>query len=873
MNASLPWAQAGLRKKPLPNSMPAATQLSVRCNASSRMFVSGKGEWHGPRDAALFTCVSGEWLGEPGPWQSWENYSCLECIQIGTPSLQRLTSVSMPEVYYLEHRKVLTTYGRSMSGCATASAFTASPLHSSANPSWQLDMREKLGLTSAAASSTKWWISTTDRTLRYTPRDCVSCTSCVCGASLHELGPCRCQSIQAKWILDDDFRLKQGADCAFLNIDKLDISACPAGLDSRYLWYFSGGDCIFGYDMVDTSRKTWEVSTVSNSGTPLKLTQIKYVQERLANVIEYKIAMAYDELCLSLAQGEGLCDDDRACRNTLISRDCQQSFYMDGDRIGMLEDGKNWYLKVIRSRNDNAKWLLVAEAFNESEEDEFRFGRSDDGLLFTRSEKVSDDKCLTEIWLPTSRRLEERSYPSDSDFVSVACDSSRNEMINANFARRETGNPNTTTSGTCMSLSRGGVVLMDCHEISHDVKDLPGPGINMTCTKEDEVLQSWQVEHQCSRGVVTVRYTCCRAPIEAGSCRRQDGSINKPWLANANCQMGVLRSQTLGSYCSEWDAKGPFSHYFECCDFKKIPDARKFRHDAADVTLEHCGDSQYFPQFQSWHSELAPPSICSDCAQLSGCHAALSCVQAPPNFDVHDGACESLSPEAPPGEFDPNANEACSQHAWCLGYFLLNEANESAAGMLFRTPVLGNRTRAGYHCFVKKVSTETMFSQAIDLNLEVLQKSQMSPKQQQAYQRVLAPKIQESRKSPRVLFACPPSQEQETLCAEDAPLSVHALNHVIAQGGASGLKVEATCPVLVTPSSTIAIGKAMPTTGMTVQEIYNILQSQAYYSTFFGSPLPPPFNSSSNEDAERVGFLSLPPTGVGIWGLRCPDGA
>ena len=101
-------------------------------------------------------------------------------------------------------------------------------------------------MTSAAASSTKWWISTTDRTLRYTPRDCVSCTSCVCGASLHELGPCRCQSIQAKWILDDDFRLKQGADCAFLNIDKLDISACPAGLDSRLGFVCHTGVCHLG---------------------------------------------------------------------------------------------------------------------------------------------------------------------------------------------------------------------------------------------------------------------------------------------------------------------------------------------------------------------------------------------------------------------------------------------------------------------------------------------------------------------------------------------------------------------------------------------------------------------------------------------------
>ena len=86
------------------------------------------------------------------------------------------------------------------------------------------------------------------------------------------------------------------------------------------MWYFSGGDCIFGYDMVDTSKKTWKVSKVANDGTPLNLTQIQYVQERLPNIIEYKIAMAYDELCLSVSPVIGKCDDGITCRSWAVPR-------------------------------------------------------------------------------------------------------------------------------------------------------------------------------------------------------------------------------------------------------------------------------------------------------------------------------------------------------------------------------------------------------------------------------------------------------------------------------------------------------------------------------------------------------------------------
>eukprot|EP00439_Symbiodinium_sp_Y106_P045371 s4758_g5.t1 len=175
------------------------------------------------------------------------------------------------------------------------------------------------------------------------------------------------------------------------------------------------------------------------------------------------------------------------------------------------------------------------------------------------------------------------------------------------------------------------------------------------------------------------------------------------------------------------------------------------------------------------------------------------------------------------------------------------------------------------------VSTETVNSASRPLDLEVLGNTGLGPLERSAYERVPAPMLQESRNSPRVLFACVPSGNEEALCAEDTPISVQALSKVLTRSSGPtsfGLRVEASCPVLVAPSSTIVIGKAQRTSGgMTSQEIYSILQNQGYYSTFFGSALPPPFNATNTSVAEHVGFLSLPPTGVGIWGLRCPDGA
>ena len=101
-------AVKGMRKVPLPDEFPSSSQISVSCNYTSKMFAKLQQglRFDGPRTSTVFTCVSGQWVGELGDWQHLENLTCQECIQVGTPSLGNLTSVTMPEVYFLEHRQV-----------------------------------------------------------------------------------------------------------------------------------------------------------------------------------------------------------------------------------------------------------------------------------------------------------------------------------------------------------------------------------------------------------------------------------------------------------------------------------------------------------------------------------------------------------------------------------------------------------------------------------------------------------------------------------------------------------------------------------------------------------------------------------------------
>ncbi|CAK9116540.1 unnamed protein product [Durusdinium trenchii] len=79
IDASSAFAAVGLKKVPPPEDFPSASQIMVSCNDTSRMFsrLQNGLRWEGPMQGdATFTCVSGEWVGELGPWQYLTNLTC-----------------------------------------------------------------------------------------------------------------------------------------------------------------------------------------------------------------------------------------------------------------------------------------------------------------------------------------------------------------------------------------------------------------------------------------------------------------------------------------------------------------------------------------------------------------------------------------------------------------------------------------------------------------------------------------------------------------------------------------------------------------------------------------------------------------------------
>ena len=53
--------------------------------------------------------------------------------------------------------------------------------------------------------------------------------------------------------------------------------------------------------------------------------------------------------------------------------------------IGILIDGKEWYLKLIKPKSNTAKWLLVAEEFDDSHKNDFLW-LVDGGMLKPKSQ-------------------------------------------------------------------------------------------------------------------------------------------------------------------------------------------------------------------------------------------------------------------------------------------------------------------------------------------------------------------------------------------------------------------------------------------------------------------------------------------------------
>ncbi|CAJ1350181.1 unnamed protein product [Effrenium voratum] len=283
-NVSSSFAQQSLKKVPFPEESPAGAQIQVGCNYTSRLFAEDGLSWE-PGKSSTFTCVSGEWVGEDGAWQSLANLSCRACLQLGTPRLQRLSALQMPSIYFLEHRlaQFAKIAGEGQDGwgaCPHAGFLTASPLLSGA---MCLDVSGPSSVKLGSSCNASWWLDGHLR-LRVKSEELDDTTGpwCLCseGSEASHLAICECGVAEelGRWTLNNG-RLEQlrGSRCVLNNQGKLTTKACPLKDDNRFQWHFNGGDCIFGMNLVDSAELTWNVSLPSQSGVESLLTEIRYL--------------------------------------------------------------------------------------------------------------------------------------------------------------------------------------------------------------------------------------------------------------------------------------------------------------------------------------------------------------------------------------------------------------------------------------------------------------------------------------------------------------------------------------------------------------------------------------------------------------------
>ena len=267
IDASTPFASKGLTKVPLPETFPSGAQLVATCNDTSRMFAKQEGDlvWEGMEKPANFVCVSGKWEGSPGPGQSLANLMCERCIQVGSPRLQLLSRISMPEVFFLEHRKVHVTYPFASPGCTSAVQQTQARLRSTSSEMYVVMAKEKrqhkLSLQPNADEDTD-----TVSPHWYTTRNGELNTDVIGLAQIrefpdHDLYVVEGSSSVATWTLQNNGLLKSsdGKRCALAVDNAIRAVDCPEQPGEEFRWYLAGGDCILDIFMANTAAKLWSV--------------------------------------------------------------------------------------------------------------------------------------------------------------------------------------------------------------------------------------------------------------------------------------------------------------------------------------------------------------------------------------------------------------------------------------------------------------------------------------------------------------------------------------------------------------------------------------------------------------------------------------
>lgn len=283
VNDTDPFAERGLQKLPLPSSFPSASQISVSCNDTSRMFARLQNglQWEGPRSNAIFTCVSGEWVGEVGPWQYLSNFTCERCLQLGGPSLQRLSQV-LPEIYFLEYRQVQVTYPFASPGCSSAAKFVAAPLVSLANKRYVIP-GQKVQF-SSSPSSAVWW--TDNRSILRAVDNPKEWCLCQKGSEL-ESRSCEDEDSCTPWVMERGIiQSIDGSKCVRaqeLNWTVTDCPPVPTEATEEYLFYLESGNCVLGFDLTNTAEKLFS-ATLATAKPKVRLGNLAYYMEKVKKV-------------------------------------------------------------------------------------------------------------------------------------------------------------------------------------------------------------------------------------------------------------------------------------------------------------------------------------------------------------------------------------------------------------------------------------------------------------------------------------------------------------------------------------------------------------------------------------------------------------
>ncbi|OLP81360.1 hypothetical protein AK812_SmicGene38103 [Symbiodinium microadriaticum] len=846
------YAAKGISKVPLPEDFPSGSQVSIGCNYTGRLFsrLENGLTWDGPRPSAVFTCVSGKWVGEPGAWQHLENLTCLQCIQLGTPSLWRLTEITLPEVYFLEHRQIQVTHATTAGpGCSTASKQTASPLKVQVQaevwvdvciskteialsacgdiPSFYQDLQLRLHVTGAS-----------DECLKY---------------QQGKLAMCNCLDPGALRL--ERQRLRLGSKCVFASDIQKDPAAfqmvdCDA-LGPRQLWHlsyhrshracfrvglglifvsfsfrsFSSGNCIFGMDMVDTADRAWNFSVaVQGDDSELQLVQMKFAPERQSEPVlpAYSLGQsnAFLSTCLTMQDGK-LVIAEAPCKGGFVVEEFQS-----GTTIAYYPDPKLQEDPYYLYDNDGTVCSLGTSCASPSSGST----RSvpDMGLFVSTSEVGL---------LPTTATLPSTAFwniqPDNGGTVKLKnvhtskCAASTGQALKVNDARWAPVSNN----------------------FQYDCKRSFVTGLS---SKKDagnyKLCGDWDDAKGTFKGM----------SLRGENCHNFSRTLTESESkVTINCPQGTYLIDDPGNNDNSLpnhghDFKKGEQLWWECCDMSLPPyvwfdnqhtyelkatltdDDRSWNYSCAlgNDKDDDDGLNKYTGSFMTsftWTSHEPDSSV--------GCVSGLHSLS--PSGDVSLQACD-------------DASRSSAFVDWAMDPLTPKSSTEASPA----SPALPEELSSCQACqaslFVDL--NESIFhktggiSEATDLSLTVESLPELSVQQRQGYQYV------------HQLFVL-----EKTGKKEEASVSPSDLQGAYATG--SNLTVEKVCPLLMSMSSMEKLPRSVEPVsglkGLTMKSFSDIMMDQAYTSIAFGSPQKWPFlfNGAGDERADAVGFLSVPKNG------------